>query len=176
LQLSNLRLTFDIKEMTLANITGTKYHDNNSFNNPWWHWRSDLDGTNGNDTINGLQGNDILNGKNGNDRLIGGSGNDRLNGDNGNDLLFGDSGNDTLNGGSGNDTLRGGTGHDTLNGGSGNDRLNGGPAMTFCRVEATGARSQAEPEPTRSISTRWATVLPMIAILLPLQSGTRRQD
>ena len=89
----------------MANITGTKYHDNNSFNNPWWQWRSDLDGTNGNDTINGLQGNDILNGKNGNDRLNGGSGNDRLNGDNGNDRLFGESGNDTLNGGSGNDSL-----------------------------------------------------------------------
>jgi Ca2+-binding RTX toxin-like protein len=37
--------------------------------------RPDLDGTNGNDTINGLAGNDILNGKNGNDRLNGGPGN-----------------------------------------------------------------------------------------------------
>lgn len=117
--------TFDIKEMTLANITGTKYNDNNTFNNPWWHWRSDLDGTNGNDTINGLAGNDILNGKNGNDRLNGGSGNDRLNGDNGNDRLFGESGNDTLNGNAGNDTLRGGNGNDRLNGGTGNDSLSG---------------------------------------------------
>jgi Ca2+-binding RTX toxin-like protein len=90
--------TFDIKEITLANITGTRYHDNNSFNNPWWKWRPDLDGTNQNDTINGLQGNDILSGKDGNDRLNGGSGNDRLNGDNGNDRLIGVSGNDALNG------------------------------------------------------------------------------
>jgi hypothetical protein len=70
--------TFDIKEITWANIMRTRYHDNSSFNNPRWAVALRSGRQLGNHPIDGLASNDILNCKNGNDRLNGGSGPETL--------------------------------------------------------------------------------------------------
>jgi Ca2+-binding RTX toxin-like protein len=68
----------------------------------------DVQGANGDNTLNGTAGPDVLYGFGGNDTLIGGDGAD------------------TLDGGDGNDTLSGGLGKDTLIGGAGDDNMDGG--------------------------------------------------
>jgi Ca2+-binding RTX toxin-like protein len=96
---------------------------------------TNIDGTNGNDTIRGTNGpdciysfagNDRLYGLGGDDTLVAGAGNDALWGDDGFDWLAGETGNDTLYGGSGVDTIEGGIGNDRLFGGAGDDDLDGG--------------------------------------------------
>lgn len=95
---------------------------------------ANINGKNGNDTLQGTQsgdlisaigGNDTVNGLGGNDNLNGGPGLDSLNGGNGNDSLFGQSGNDSLSGGTGADFLNGGAGNDSLFGQGGNDQVLG---------------------------------------------------
>jgi len=75
-------------------------------------FKSSIEGTPGNDTLNGTASNDVINGKGGNDQLNGKGGNDTLNGGALNDTLNGGGGKDSLIGGSGNDNLAGGTGDD----------------------------------------------------------------
>lgn len=85
-------------------------------------------GGNGDDILS-ITGTSIpasLFGGNGNDQLQGGDGNDTLDGGNGNDQLDGGAGNDVLNGGNGCDQLAGGAGDDSLTGGRGWDQLDGG--------------------------------------------------
>jgi len=95
---------------------------------------SDLQGTEGNDTIygtpdadeiDGAAGADELHGADGDDILHGGDGGDRLFGEYGNDVIYGDGGDDMLNGGAGTDELHGGEGADGLFGGGGADLLYG---------------------------------------------------
>lgn len=100
----------------------------------------EIDGGEGNDSINvsksldysgllaprtllGGGGNDDIEADDGNNVLLGGVGADTLIGGFGKDSLDGGPGNDLLKGGAGNDTLIGGPGKDTLLGQSGNDRL-----------------------------------------------------
>ncbi|MDJ0747510.1 MAG: Ig-like domain-containing protein [Xenococcaceae cyanobacterium MO_167.B27] len=80
-----------------------------------------LSGKNGSDELSGLAGDDILDGGNGNDTLNGGAGNDTLSGKNGADELSGLAGDDILDGNKGSDLLDGGLGNDTLTGGNGSD-------------------------------------------------------
>lgn len=92
--------------------------------------------------LNGLDGNDTLDGNAVSNEMHGGNGNDTVNGNDGNDLLSGDAGGDTLSGGAGDDRIFAaqpwvektytsdidsgmdrGTEIDTLSGGDGNDSL-----------------------------------------------------
>lgn len=85
-----------------------------------------LQGGNGDDSLQGLGGNDQLQGGNGADLLQGDEGNDSLFGGAGADLLYGNDGVDLLLGGSGNDTIYGGGGDDHVKGNSGADQIHGG--------------------------------------------------
>jgi len=95
--------------------------------------------------LNGLDGNDTLDGNAVSNEMHGGNGNDTLNGNDGNDILSGDAGGDTLSGGLGDDRIFAaqpwvekthvpdiasgmdrGTEVDTLSGGDGNDALYAG--------------------------------------------------
>ena len=67
----------------------------------------DLDGGDGNDTINGSYGSDVLRG---------GAGNDILRGIAGDDQIDGGPGGDTIHGGADNDTVIGGPGRDSIHG------------------------------------------------------------
>lgn len=69
----------------------------------------DVQGVNGDNTLNGTASADFLDG---------GTGNDTLNGGDGSDVLVGGEGNDTLNGGAGKDVLSGGDGDDDIDGGA----------------------------------------------------------
>ena len=88
----------------MANIYGTIYNDNNTFNGFPFAFRRSLRGTNFNDNMYGYGGNDTMYGYRGNDTMYGGTGHD---------TMYGGIGNDYLNGGLGNDTMYGGTGNDT---------------------------------------------------------------
>jgi Ca2+-binding RTX toxin-like protein len=98
-------------------------------------YKSVINGTAGNDTLNGgnsseifygFAGNDIINAGEGNNNLYGGEGKDILNSGSGNDILNGGSGNDILNAGEGNNKLYGGDGDDRMTAGAGNDVMYGG--------------------------------------------------
>jgi Ca2+-binding RTX toxin-like protein len=86
----------------MANIYGSPFNDNNTFNGG--QFRPSLVGTANNDNIYGRAGNDLLYGDTGNDKLYGEAGNDSLGGGEGNDALNGGSGSDSLYGGNGDDT------------------------------------------------------------------------
>ncbi|MDV3353813.1 calcium-binding protein [Leptothoe sp. LEGE 181152] len=79
----------------MANIYGTNYNDNGTFNGFPFIFRSSLYGTIFNDNIYGFNGNDTMYGYAGNDYLNGGYGNDYLDGGYGNDSMYGGYGNDT---------------------------------------------------------------------------------
>ena len=111
----------------MANINGTNFNDNNTFNGG--AFRFSLIGTAVADLIRGFGGNDILDGRGGDDQLFGDSGNDRL---------IGGSGNDSLSGGSGNDNLLGGSGFDFLDGGAGADSMDGGNQDDTYVVDSVG--------------------------------------
>ena len=111
----------------MANINGTNFNDNNTFNGG--AFRFSLIGTAFADVIRGFAGNDILDGRGGDDQLVG---------DGGTDQLVGGSGNDSLSGGSGNDNLLGGSGFDLLDGGTGADNMNGGDQNDFYVVDSVG--------------------------------------
>ena len=68
---------------------------------------ADVDGGDGNDTINGSYGSDVLRG---------GAGDDTLRGIAGNDQIDGGAGADTIHGGADDDTIVGGPGRDSING------------------------------------------------------------
>ncbi|AFY47541.1 putative calcium-binding protein [Nostoc sp. PCC 7524] len=74
----------------MANITGTQYNDNNSFQyvNGVLVYLPSLVGTALDDYISGLAGNDILYGNDGNDTLNGGTGADTMYGGTGNDNYY----------------------------------------------------------------------------------------
>jgi Ca2+-binding RTX toxin-like protein len=115
-------LTFKFfQEKKMANINGSIYDDNGTFNNG--AFRSKLIGTEFADTIRGLAGNDIIEARGGNDTVLAGDNNDIVFGEGGNDVIFGEAGNDILDGGLGDDILDGGSGNDTyvLRAGFGND-------------------------------------------------------
>ncbi|MFW2389661.1 MAG: C25 family cysteine peptidase, partial [Polyangiales bacterium] len=80
-----------------------------------------LDGGDGDDTINGGAGNDTANGGAGNDIISGGTENDTLSGGDGADIINGDDGDDNISGNADNDTLDGGAGTDDLFGNTGID-------------------------------------------------------
>ncbi|MEM6811228.1 MAG: calcium-binding protein, partial [Pseudomonadota bacterium] len=86
---------------------------------------ADLQGTDGQDTINATNANDVVNGNDGDDWIYGYGGDDTLSGGRGNDQVEGDEGNDTIYGNQGNDLLVGRQGNDTIRGGSGNDDIFG---------------------------------------------------
>src|SRR3546814_2370952 len=91
-----------------------------------------IDGNDGDDTLDGGSGNDDLDGNSGADLVYGGAGDDTIDGGSNGDVLFGDDGNDDLDGDSSGDILYGGAGNDTLDGGRGHDELTGGAcADTF---------------------------------------------
>ncbi|MBE9066992.1 calcium-binding protein [Leptolyngbya cf. ectocarpi LEGE 11479] len=79
----------------MANIYGTIYSDNNTFNGFPFIYRRSLRGTNFNDKMYGYGGNDTMYGYSGHDRMYGGTGNDYLDGGFGNDWMYGGYGNDT---------------------------------------------------------------------------------
>jgi Ca2+-binding RTX toxin-like protein len=79
--------------------------------------RTQLDGGDGDDTINGGGAKDFI---------IGGLGNDVINGRHGNDVLIGGDGDDSIIGGRRRDLLIGGIGLDILSGGNQSDILIGG--------------------------------------------------
>ncbi|MEM5518979.1 DVUA0089 family protein, partial [Henriciella sp. AS95] len=87
------------------------------------HGNDEIFGWSGNDQIFGDDGHDVLLGEEGNDSIDGGFGDDELDGGTGNDLLLGDVGEDYLYGREGDDELNGGGGTDYLDGGTGNDLL-----------------------------------------------------
>lgn len=97
---------------------------------------TNLDGGNGQDTIEGSAGADSIEGGSGSDSIVGGTGLDTLSGSAGNDSLtststtgvsiLGGSGNDSIRSGAGNDTIMGSTGADQINSGAGNDVIYGG--------------------------------------------------
>ncbi|NND00198.1 MAG: hypothetical protein HKN85_08450 [Gammaproteobacteria bacterium] len=68
-------------------INGTSHSDNNSFGDGLW--RSQINGTPGDDRIRALAGDDLVFAGNGRDILYGDEGSDRLHGENGNDYLDG---------------------------------------------------------------------------------------
>jgi Ca2+-binding RTX toxin-like protein len=88
-----------------------------------WRGIEQINGGNGNDTIDALGMTDTIRifGGGGDDILTGGAGRDWIAGGVGNDRLVGAFGNDTLMGDDGNDTLIGWTGADVLDGGEGSD-------------------------------------------------------
>jgi Ca2+-binding RTX toxin-like protein len=117
----------------MANITGTQFNDNGTWNAG--AFRPSLHGSPNDDDIVGLAGHDKLYGYGNDDELYGGAGRDDLYGGWGNDELYGGRGDDYLNGNGGDDELYGGKGkddlygdwgHDELHGGKGDDYLNGG--------------------------------------------------
>jgi Ca2+-binding RTX toxin-like protein len=74
----------------------------------------DIEGNDGNNTLNGTANGEIIRGMGGNDKLNGNGGADRLYGGKGKDNLKGGDGNDTLFGSSGKDKLTGNAGADTF--------------------------------------------------------------
>jgi hypothetical protein len=68
---------------------------------------ADVDGGDGNDTINGSYGNDTLRGAAGNDTLRGIAGNDQIDGGAGDDTIHGGADDDTVTGGPGRDSIYG---------------------------------------------------------------------
>jgi len=106
--------------------------------------RVELNGGDGNDTLNasnqmdnlvgglgddwmhGKQGADEENGGPGNDTMYGGQGNDFIRGGDGLDLIYGDADDDLVMGNDGADTIQGAAGNDTVMGGGENDYLYGG--------------------------------------------------
>jgi Ca2+-binding RTX toxin-like protein len=75
----------------------------------------DVQGINGDNTLNGTTGADFLSGQGGNDTLNGGDGDDTLDGGEGNDVINAGYGRDILIGGAGNDVLDGGFLYDGIN-------------------------------------------------------------
>ncbi|MEM8828062.1 MAG: hypothetical protein AAGE96_01735 [Cyanobacteria bacterium P01_G01_bin.19] len=111
---------------------------------------NEINGTDGNDTLQGIDSVDIIHGGAGADRITanggddivsGGDNSDRITGNDGNDSIFGgadadlingNAGDDLLSGDAGNDEIRGGAGDDLLMGVTGNDTLRGeGGSDTF---------------------------------------------
>jgi Ca2+-binding RTX toxin-like protein len=137
-----LHLLTNLGVTKMANINGTIFNDNNTFNNG--AFRPQINGTIFNDNIFAASGNDIVYARGGNDTIDGWSGNDSLYGESGNDTLWGYTGNDRLYGGSGSDRLYGEAGNDLLNGFGGTqfeyDNLTGGAgADRFVLGTTTGA-------------------------------------
>jgi len=99
----------------------------------------DIDGGDGQDTLEGGAGDDTLDGGAGDDQLVGGDGNDIVIGGDGPDVLTGGNGNDSLDGGAGdNDTLVADAGDDTLNGGSGTgDRVQADGDVDFTLTDVS---------------------------------------
>ncbi len=85
-----------------------------------------MNGGDGNDTLEGADGEELLYGGAGDDLLLGGDGRDELHGGGDDDTLHGGNHNDALFGEDGNDTLYGNEGADVLYGGGGSDRLEAG--------------------------------------------------
>ncbi len=100
--------------------------------------------------INGGNGNDSLEGGDGDDTIIGDNGKDNIDGDDGNDLLQGGNGKDTIQGGAGNDVLQGGTASDTLNDPDGDQGLNGGPAPDIINGVAEPAPNRGHGRPAKN--------------------------
>jgi autotransporter-associated beta strand protein len=103
------------------------------------HWRMELFGEQGNDSLAGGVRNDLLDGGPGNDSLAGGDADDHLVGGAGHDVLQGGRGNDELDGGAGQDVLFGDEGDDVLIGGPGMDVFWGGSGADRIRA-ADGGR------------------------------------
>jgi len=82
-----------------------------------------LNGTGGPDDFYGFGGNDTIAGAGGNDRLYGGAGEDTLNGNGGDDWLEGGAGDDVANGADGDDTYVYTSGHDVFQEYSGTDEV-----------------------------------------------------
>ncbi len=118
-----------------------------------------LDGGDGEDTINGGAGDDTANGGPGVDFISGGPDNDTLSGGDGPDIINGDGGNDTLNGNAGNDRLDGGSGVDALFGNSGRDVcLNAENMDFFCELFTHATlQSLSTFEEDGSPIVRWVT-------------------
>ena len=87
---------------------------------------SDLNGSDGNDTLRGKAGVDFISGKAGDDTIYGGAGHDFLEGGDGNDTIYGGAGDDGIHGNAGNDTLHGDLGNDSIMAGTGDDTVYGG--------------------------------------------------
>lgn len=101
-------------------------------------WRTQIDGSDGDDELVGTAGLDILRGGRGRDRLFGGDDDDTLEGGEDDDILSGGRGNDRLWGGStGNDILVGGDGDDMLFASSrGRSRLFGGDGDDYLQMRS----------------------------------------
>lgn len=84
---------------------------------------SDINGTEGRDTLQGTSGDDLINGLGDRDVIKGFAGRDTLNGGEGNDNLQGGFNDDVLNGDGGNDLIITGFGNDVVTGGEGSDRV-----------------------------------------------------
>ncbi len=102
---------------------------------------ADIEGDDGDNTINGTSGGDNIKGKEGQDTIDGNGGNDTLSGGAGNDNIDGGSGNDTIFGGDGDDIITGGAGDDIIIGGKGDDTMSAGnssPCDTFVIRDGDG--------------------------------------
>ncbi|MFL4468375.1 Hint domain-containing protein [Tateyamaria armeniaca] len=87
---------------------------------------AEIDGDEGDNTINGGSSNDNIEGNGGQDSLNGGGGSDTVSGGSGNDSIDGGAGDDTVYGGDGDDTITGGSGDDVIVGGRGDDVMSAG--------------------------------------------------
>lgn len=103
--------------------------------------KSDIDGGDGNDTLEGGDDKDVIDGGIGNDSVLGGAGDDVLDGGSGDDTVDGAGGQDDVDGGDGRDRVSGGAGPDDVTGAAGDDSLDGGlgvdPESLFPTSEAS---------------------------------------
>ena len=106
---------------------------------------SEINGTDGNDTLKGIDSVDIIHGGAGADRITanggddivsGGDGSDRITGYDGNESIFGGADDDLINGNAGDDLLSGDSGNDEIRGGAGDDLLMGVTGNATLRGEA----------------------------------------
>jgi Ca2+-binding RTX toxin-like protein len=80
----------------MANVYGTVFNDNNTFNGFPYRYRRALYGTNSADNMYGYSGNDLMYGYGGNDRMYGGTGADTMYGGSGNDIYYVDNAGDRV--------------------------------------------------------------------------------